>query len=100
MMKAPNEVVTLIKPTATYTDGIRVAGQPERTDVFASIKSVMGREFYEALKSGQRVDIVVAVNVDEYDDQPQLEYNSKPYRVVRTYVTDEYTIELTCSEVK
>ena len=70
------------------------------TEVFCSVSQGVGRtEFYEALKAGVRLSLVVEVNEFDYDGQTVLEHDGHRYSIERTYPTGYGTLELSCAEV-
>lgn len=67
-------------------------------DVFAEIRSVGYSEFYAAKSAGIEPSIVFLLSdYSEYSGEKVVIWDSKRYRVVRTY-TNGQTIELTCEE--
>lgn len=65
------------------------------TTVFAEIRSVTRREFYEAQNEGLEPELVFVLrNFADYGGQKELNYNGKRYRIIRTYVVDD-SMELT-----
>ncbi len=70
----------------------------EGREVFAKVKSVGMKEKYEALAIGLKPELVfVLADYYEYEDEPFVEYNSKLYKVFRTYRAGT-TIELVVTE--
>lgn len=71
-----------------------------KTQVFCSVNiGVVRSEFYEALKAGIKASITVEIWEDDYNSAALIDFNSKRYKVERTYPTGHGTLELTCSEV-
>lgn len=67
--------------------------------VFCSVRSVGMREAYEALSNGLKPEFVfVLSDYSDYNGEKICEYNSKRYRIVRTYRNNQ-SIELTVEEV-
>ena len=78
-----------------------VFDKPEETQrlVYCSVKSVGGQEYYRALENGLRPVFVFVLNdYAEYQGEKIAVYHDVRYRVVRTYVTAQQTIELTVEE--
>ena len=89
------EVITLVgeNPAA---HGVFDRATEVGRDVFAEIRSVGYNEFYAAKSAGIEPSIVfVLQDYMEYDGEKIVLFDSKRYRVVRTY-TNGQTIELTC----
>ncbi|MCY8180895.1 MULTISPECIES: phage head closure protein [Bacillus] len=70
-----------------------------RTTVLCSKKSVTRTEFYNAANSGAKPVLVFTVHSYEYNDQQKVEFEGRPYSVIRTYENDFEEIELTCERV-
>lgn len=81
-----NQVITLlaiIETTNSVGDRVETI---TRKDVFAGVKSVGMRETYEALGVGLKPELVFTLaDYYDYDDQEFVEYDSKRYKVLRTY---------------
>jgi hypothetical protein len=89
-------VINLLKTE----DGTNENGFPEliilsQKTVFGSKKSIQSREFYLAAQSGFTLELMFEIFKYDYDSQKYLEYESKRYKIIRTYETDKY-IELMC----
>ncbi len=69
----------------------------EKTEVYGEKKSVKRSEFYQAQTSGYKPEIVFEIaDREDYSDQPEVEYNNKLYKVLRTYETKASTLEIIC----
>lgn len=69
-----------------------------RRTVFAEIRSIGMQETYVAHSAGIEPSIVfVLADYMEYNNEKIVEWDSKRYRVIRTYVSN-MSIELTCEE--
>lgn len=89
------EVISLVAENPS-AHGVFDSVQETARDVFAEIRSVGYNEFYAAKNAGIEPSIVfVLADYDEYEGEKVVLFNSKRYRVVRTY-TNGQTIELTC----
>lgn len=65
------------------------------TTVFAEIRSVSRREFYEAKSADIDPELVfVLTDYADYDGQKVFLYNGERWRVIRTYTNDQ-TLEIT-----
>jgi SPP1 family predicted phage head-tail adaptor len=65
--------------------------------VFANKKSVRQSEFYQALATGLKPEIMFEVRTLEYTGQENLIYNLKEYVIIRTYSKNDEITELVCS---
>ncbi len=55
-------------------------------EVFAELKSVGMKEFYEAMAKGLKPELVFELaDYLEYSDEPLVEYEGTRYKVLRTY---------------
>ncbi|BFH59450.1 phage head closure protein [Paenibacillus azoreducens] len=94
-----DEVVTLI----AIAPGEDEAGYPTPPkefprEVLANKLNVKGIEFYAANQTGMKADCIFEVHAFEYEGEKLLEYEGKRYAVIRTYGTNDETLELTCSD--
>lgn len=65
-------------------------------EVYCTVRSVGMQEFYSALTAGVQTEIKFILSQDfEYQGERRLLYHGDPYDIVRTYVTESDTIELT-----
>ena len=67
------------------------------TTVFANKKSVRQSEFYQALATGLKPEIMFEVRSLEYVGQENLVYNNKEYVIIRTFSKNDEITELVCS---
>lgn len=89
------EVITLVGENPAAHGVFDRANETGR-EVFAEIRSVGYNEFYAAKSAGIEPSIVfVLQDYMEYDGEKIVLFDSKRFRVVRTY-TNGQTIELTC----
>jgi len=66
--------------------------------VYVTVRSVGHTEVYEALTQGLRPSLIFRIgNFADYRGERYVEYNSKRYRVIRTYRTG-FAIDLTVEE--
>ena len=67
--------------------------------VFCAIKSVSSSEYYRALEQDLHPALVFVLrDYAEYQGEKICIYNDTRYRIVRTYITAQQTIELTVEE--
>lgn len=97
MMKA--NVVTLISVNPEAA-GVGTEPSESRRTVYCTVRSIGMQEAYQAMGQGLNPELKVILAHDfEYQDEPLLEYDSKRYRIIRTYITEEDGIELTIQRV-
>ena len=93
-----DEIIYLIKEDSQQNDeGFSGTEDISRRDIFATEKSIRGNEFYIAAQSGYTLETMFEVHSLDYEGENVVEYESKRYKVVRTYERkqDEIT-ELIC----
>lgn len=82
----------------------------EETEVFASVLSVTGTEFYDALRSGIDAKIKFSIDPDDYilgnclvdgkvKKPSRIRWNETEYRIIREYKVNRHEIQITCEEV-
>ncbi len=92
------DVLTLISETPA-AHGIFNTPTEETRDVFCSVLSVGYNEYYKALEQDLHpVFVFVLADYAEYQGEKICKYHDVRYRVVRTYITPQQTIELTVEE--
>ena len=89
-----NDVISLVSKSYTtdeYGDTV-IAREPR--EVFAEVRSIGMKEKYEALQAGLNPEYTfVLADYYEYEDEDEIVYQGKQYRVIRTYRKDQ-TIEI------
>lgn len=63
---------------------------------YANKKSIRQSEFYQAMASGLKPEIMFEVMSFDYDGESRLKYNGKKYTIIRTYITTSDKMELVC----
>lgn len=89
-----NDVIKLVAKTYTLDAYGDVSASKTPREVFAEVRSIGMKEKYEALQAGLNPELTfVLADYYEYDDEDEVVYNDKTYRVIRTYRNGQ-TIEL------
>ena len=89
------DVIGLVTETRS-AHGVHEAITETVREVLAEIRSVTRSEYYNALNSGMKPELVFKLTAeDDYQDERFLRYGSKRYRIVRTYLTNDGGIEIT-----
>lgn len=88
-------LITQVEGENDIGDPIMDDGNPR--EVFANKRSVRQSEFYQAAQAGLRPELMFEVRSVEYQGEPKLRYDSRDYRIIRTYEKDSETIELICA---
>lgn len=70
-----------------------------KRQVFANKKSIRQSEFYQAQANGLKPELMFEIRFIEYEDEQFIEYNGKPYTIIRQFSKNEETVELICEGV-
>ena len=71
----------------------------EQRMVYCAVKSVSGAEYYKAMEQSIRPTFVFVLrDYADYGGEKICVYNGVRYRVTRTYITPQQSIELTVEE--
>ena len=72
-------------------------GAETRRESYADICSVRREEDYQAMSVGLKPEMMVVLPNwdDDYHGEKMVEYNSKPYRILRAFKTEDLRAELT-----
>ena len=90
------DVIDLITETAS-AHGVHDAVTETARTVYCTVRSVTRSEFYNALNAGVQPEYVfVLALADDYEGERVVRYRGQKFRVVRTYVTEDDSIEITC----
>ena len=92
------ETATLVKVEKT-TDGDGYKSTKEtRREVFVDKQSAKRSEFYAARQTGDKIALVFLVRAADYEDETRVEYDGKPFDVLRAYTKAGEIYELNCVE--
>lgn len=93
-----SDVLTLIAENPAAHGIFNTPTETSRT-VFCFVRSVSSNEYYRALEQALRpVFVFVLADYAEYQGEKICEYNGVRYRITRTYITAQQSIELTVEE--
>ena len=95
-----NDIIKFLTTTVSTT--VNSVGDFDKTrierQVFAEVKSVGMKEYYEAVTLGLKPEIkFVLQDYDDYQGEKEVAYNGIRYEVTRVYRTENNLLELTCS---
>lgn len=94
MMRA--DVIDLITENAA-AHGVHAAVTETARTVYCTVQSVSRSEFYTALNAGVQPEFVFKLELaEDYQGERVVRYKGQRLRVVRTYVTEDDGIEITC----
>ncbi len=89
---------TLVK----ITEGVDGEGYTAKTEtrrvVMVNKKSATRAEFYAAKRDGDKIVLVLEVKGVDYQGEERVEFEGKPYEVVRAYTATGEKYELNCKE--
>lgn len=89
--------------SAKNAHGVHIAQQDVKRLIYVDVQSVGRSEYYNAYNAGLQPELVLKLSeASEYNDEPELEYAGKRYRIIRSYRTKDGGVELTIqrSDVK
>lgn len=69
-------------------------------NVFVQVNSVTAAEWFEGGRSGLNPELRFTMFRYDYNDEEEIEYNGKYYRIYRTYLSKDDSIELYCERRK
>ena len=94
MMRA--DVIQLITETAS-AHGVHEDVTETAREVFCTVQSVTRSEFYNALNAGVQPEFVFKLELaEDYQGERIVRYHGQRVRVIRTYMTADDGIEITC----
>ena len=94
MMRA--DVIDLITENAS-AHGVHAAVTETARTVYCTVQSVSRSEFYNALNAGVQPEYVFHLALaEDYQGERVVRYKGQKFRVVRTYMTADDGIEITC----
>ena len=94
MMRA--DVIDLITETAS-AHGVHQSVTETARQVYCTVESVSRSEFYTALNAGIRPEYVFRLALaEDYQGERVARYKGQKFRIIRTYMTSDDGIELTC----
>ena len=107
-----DELIQLVTVTESEKNerGFLTGETEKRIEVFASVLSVTGTEFYEAQRNGYEAKIIFAVDPDDYEmvsrsvdgkkkNPSKIIWKEQVYKVIRTYkVKNKNELQITCEE--
>ena len=90
------KLVAIVKTTDTIGDTVEVK---TKRDVFANKKSVRQNEHYQAMAQGLKPELMFEIRSIEYNKETELEFDSKPYKIIRVYDKNGEITELICEGI-
>ena len=94
MMRA--DVIQLITESAAK-HGVHTPVTETAREVYCTVQSVSQSEFYTAMNAGIQPEYVFKLALaEDYKGERVVRYNEQKFRVIRTYMTEDDGIEITC----
>jgi len=90
------DVINLISTTPDKNAAGDAIDIENPRQVFANKRSIRQAEFYQAMATGLRPELMFEVKSIDYNQEGQLEYNGKKYTIIRTYDKNGEITELIC----
>lgn len=98
-MQFINPIYLIKKSTIINSIGDSVDNKTIERKVIADVESIKQSEFYQAQATGFKPELTFIVRKFEYKEEELLKFNSKIYRIIRTYDRCDGNIELVCTGV-
>lgn len=93
-----NYKLTLIGGTQAVDDYGNYYLKESESVVYCDLRSVTRAEFYSSAQAGLNPTHIFIINDYEYNGESEVEFMGDRFSVIRTYRTDNETIELTCEQ--
>lgn len=93
------DVIELVPVETSKNDIGDAISTPTPRQVFANKKDVRQSEFYQAMATGLRPELMFEVRSVEYKGEKTLRYNNEPYSIIRTYSKNGEITELVCQGI-
>lgn len=95
-MRFINPVYLLSKNSSDTNEIGDIITSTLKRKVYAHVDSIKQSEFYQAQALGIKPELSLVVRNFEYKGEVLIEYNSKEYRVIRTYNKGDGNLEIVC----
>lgn len=93
------DIAQLISYTETKDDIGDTIQTPSERQVFVNKKSVRQNEYYQSLSAGLKPELMLEIRSIDYNNEEELEFDDKKYRVMRTFERKGEITELICEKV-
>lgn len=91
--------IILISETVDYDELGNPIISENKTSLLCDLQSIGRTEFYDAAAQGLKPEVIFVIHAFEYNGEQIIEYDSKRYKVMRTYAVDQEELEITCERV-
>ncbi|MED4016995.1 phage head closure protein [Sutcliffiella cohnii] len=96
MTTSLDDVIKLLKLQKSKNEIGDTVEIPIPREVFAKKKSIRQSEFYQSQSSGLKPEIAFDIWEMDYENETQLEYENKTFKIIRTYSRNDEMLELIC----
>jgi SPP1 family predicted phage head-tail adaptor len=93
------DIAQLITYTETKDDIGDTIQTPSERQVFVNKKSVRQNEYYQSLSQGLKPELMLEIRTIDYENESELKFDNKKYRIMRTYDRNGEITELVCEKV-
>ena len=90
------ELISVVYTSNEIGDTIEVASFRQ---VYVNKKSVRQSEYYQAMSTGLKPEIMLEVRTIDYEDEKEIKFNDRKYRIIRAYDKNGEITELVCEAV-
>lgn len=94
------DVATLVKVELTEDNEGYKSKKETLREVFVNRKSATRSEFYTAKQAGDKIALALDVRAADYQGEERVEFDGKPYEVVRTHTKNGEIVELNLKEAQ
>lgn len=94
-----SDIAYLVSVTKTKDEIGDTVETTEETKIFVNKKSIRQSEYYQALSTGLKPEIMFEVRTIEYEDEKTIKYNDTIYNIIRAYSKNGEVTELICQAV-
>ncbi len=97
--KTFDDVVTLVKYKNRKVDeyGNEIIDKRYK-EIFCNVNSIGRDSFYSAGNKGLSLAYEITINNFEYEGEEKVIYNNKEFDVIRTYLVDDFLLEITVGD--
>jgi hypothetical protein len=92
-------VINLISETTTENDIGDVISVPVKRLVFANKLSYRNKAFWQAQANGLKPQTTFEIKEIDYEDEQELEFNNKTYKIIDVYPLKNENVGLICEGV-
>jgi len=93
------DIAKLISYTETQNDIGDTVLTPIEKEVFVNKKSIRQSEYYQALSTGLKPELMFEVKSIDYEDEETISYENKAYNIMRVFSKNGEVTELICQAV-